>query len=77
MPKLFWLVYGESEDITLFIQPAEMRVYALLKASMAGIEGECKESYELNATMAQKVPKKLIEKPLNPKQANALLRKMR
>ncbi len=77
MTKLFWLVYGERADITLFIQPAEMKVYALLKASMAGAMGECKESYELTATMARKVPKKLIGKPLNQKQANALVKKLR
>jgi hypothetical protein len=48
VPKLFWLVYGEGANLTLFIQPAEMKVYALLKASMAGIKGEYTECYELS-----------------------------
>ena len=69
-------VYGKGRNLTLFIQPAEMKVYALLKASIAGAEGECTESYELNAKMARKVPKKLIGKPLDHKQANALLKKL-
>jgi hypothetical protein len=74
---LFWLVYGEGDDLTLFIQPAETMVYAQLKASIAGMDGEYKEGYELSATMARKVPKKLIGKPLNQKQANALVKKLR
>jgi hypothetical protein len=31
MSKLFWLVYGEGDDITLFIQPADSLVYARMK----------------------------------------------
>ena len=77
MTKLFWLVYGERADITLFIQPAEIIVYARIKAAIAGPMGEYQEGYELNATMARKVPKKLIGKPLNQKQANALVKKLR
>ena len=49
----------------------------LSKASIADVEDECKESYELTATMVWKVPKKLIGKPLNQKQANALVKKQR
>ena len=77
MPKLFWLVYGESPDITLFIQPAESMAYAQLKASIAGMEGKCKEIHALDAKMARKVPKKLIGKSLNQKQVNALVKKLR
>jgi hypothetical protein len=46
MPKLFWLVYGERPDMTLFIRPAETMVYAQLKASIAGMNGEYKEGYD-------------------------------
>lgn len=53
------------------------KVYVLSKASIADVEDECKESYELTATMVWKVPKKLIGKPLNQKQANALVKKQR
>jgi hypothetical protein len=77
VPRLFWLVYGESPSITLFIQPAETMVFAQLKASIAGMEGKCKEIYALDAKMARKVPKKLIGKALNQKQANALVKKLR
>jgi hypothetical protein len=52
-------------------------VYAQLKGSMAVGGGTYQEGYELTATMARKVPKKLIGKPLNQKQANALVKKLR
>jgi hypothetical protein len=71
------IAYGKGRSLKLFIQPAEIMTYALLKASIAGMEGACTESYELNAKMARKVPKKLIGKPLDHKQANALLKKLR
>jgi hypothetical protein len=51
--------------------------YAQLKASTAGMEGKCTEIHELDAKMAKKVSKKLIGKPLNQKQANALIKKLR
>ncbi len=76
MPNLYWLVYGKGNDITLFIQPASTIVYARLKAAIAGIDGEYKEGYELDAKMARKVPKKQIGKPLSQKQANALLKEL-
>jgi hypothetical protein len=76
MPKLFWLVYGKDDDITLFIQPAETLVYARLKASIAGIEGEYKEGYELDAKTAKRVPKAQIGKILSRTQATALLKKL-
>jgi hypothetical protein len=77
LPNLFWLVYGEGADITLFIQPASTIVSARLKAAIAGMDSGFQEGYELEAKMARKVPKKQIGKPLSQKEANALLKKLR
>jgi hypothetical protein len=77
MPKLFWLVYAKGDDVTLFIQPAETMVYAQLKASIALGDGKYQEGYELDARMTRKMPRNLIGKPLNQKQANALVKKLR
>ena len=64
MQRLFWLVYGKADDITLLIQPAGSLVFARLKAAMAGMDGEYQEGYELDDKMARKAPKKLIGCPL-------------
>ena len=67
MPRLFWLVYDDGKDLTLFIQDAGSMVFAQLKAAIAGMEGRCSECFELDAKMVRKVPKKLIGEPLTQK----------
>lgn len=41
----------------LFIQPTELLIYARMKASLAGMEGEFHEGHELDTKMTKKVPK--------------------
>jgi hypothetical protein len=49
---------------------------ARLKAAIAGVEGEFQEGHELDAKIAKKVPKAQIGKPLNRRQATALLKRL-
>jgi hypothetical protein len=60
MPRLFWLVYGKGDDITLFIQPEGSLSFARLKAAIAGMDGEFREGHELDDKTARKVPKAQI-----------------
>jgi hypothetical protein len=77
VPKLFWLVFKKGKATTLFIQPSGDIVTARVRAMLANVPGKFQEGYELDDKMAKKVPKKLIAKPLDQKQANALLKKLR
>jgi hypothetical protein len=77
MDRLFWLVYGQGDDIILFIQPAGSLGFARLKAAMAGMDGELREGHELDAKTARRIPKAQITKPLDRKQIDALLKKLR
>jgi hypothetical protein len=77
MPRLFWLVFKNGKDITLFIQPGGSLIYARMKAAIAGVDGGFQEGHELDADMARKIPKAQIGTPLNQKQATALLKRLR
>jgi hypothetical protein len=72
--KLFWLVFKNGGDITVFIQPAGALGEARLRAAIAGVEGEFQEGHELDAKMTKKMPKGLIGKTLTRRQAAALLK---
>ena len=77
MPSLFWLVFKKNTDTILVIEPGGTMDFAQLKASIALGDAKYQEGYELTPTMARKVPKKLIGMPLDQKQANALVKKLR
>ena len=76
MPKLFWLVYRNDDDVGVNIQPARSLIYARMRAALAGMYGEFQGGHELDDKTAKKVPKNQIGKPLTRRQANALLKKL-
>ena len=63
---LFWLV-NETDDgkRRIFIQEANAMIFARIKASIAGFEGQPVEAHKLDATRARKVPKKMIGRALS------------
>jgi hypothetical protein len=76
MQRLFWLVFKQRSEITVYIQPAGALGAARLRSAIAGVEGEFQEGHELDAKMAGKVPKGQIGKSLTRKEATALLKKL-
>lgn len=76
MTTLFWLVFKRGDEVAVFIQPAGSLVMARMHASLAGIEGELQEGYELDAKMAKRMPKAQIGKILSRTQAAALLKRL-
>ncbi len=45
MPKLFWLVYRNDDDVGVSIQPALSLIYARMRAALAGMYGEFQEGH--------------------------------
>ena len=54
---LFWIVHDVDGVRRVFIQEASWPIYARLKASFAGLQGEFVEMHELHAKRARNVPK--------------------
>lgn len=73
---LYWIVRIINSNPQVFIQEANGGDIARLKASIAGFEGPYSEMHELGVEIAKRVPKKLIGKVLDQKEANALLKKI-
>ncbi len=74
VPKLlplFWVVREQSGARTIFLQPAQDKLYAWLHSSIAGHRGEPIEVHELDEKTARKVPKKMIGRVLTQREARA------
>jgi hypothetical protein len=74
--SLFWLVFKNSKELSVVIQPAGAIVAARMRALLAGIEGEFQEGHELDAKTAKKVPKAMIGRVLTRKEATTLLKRL-
>jgi hypothetical protein len=73
---LFWLVFKNSKELSVVIQPAGAIIAARMRALLAGVEGEFQEGHELDAKTAKKVPKAMIGRVLTRKEATALLKRL-
>ena len=70
---LFWLTYKHGDDVEVIIQPARHLIEARLRAQVRGQDGTFGEGQELDTKTAAKIPKKLIGRSLNSKEAATLL----
>jgi hypothetical protein len=59
---LFWLVFKQSNDVSVMIQPATHIIPARLRAKLAGIERDFQEGHELDDRTAKMAPKTQIGK---------------
>jgi hypothetical protein len=73
---LFWIVQTIDGAPRVFIQEANAGIYARLKASIAGHQGEFAEMHQLDEKTAKTVPKKMIGRGLSQEEAQALLARM-
>lgn len=74
---LFWLVHANKGKPSVFIVEATGGEIAMLKASIAGFgNGRPSEIHELDAKTERKVPKKMIGRVLDQKEATELLKKI-
>ena len=73
---LYWIAYGTPRGRQIHIIEASYLLGARLKAQMAGQDGDFVEGHELPKAMARKVPKSALGRPLNSKEAEALVVKM-
>ena len=74
--SLFWLVNEIDGKRRIFIQEAGAMIFAKIKTSTAGFEGEPVEAYALDKARARKVPKKMIGRTLSDREVRALLDRM-
>lgn len=73
---LFWIVHTLKGNPEVFIQDADGGDIARLKASIAGFEGPYSDMHEPDAKIAAKIPKKMIGRVLDQKEAEVLLKKI-
>lgn len=74
---LFWIVHTLDGKPAIFIQEATGMEIARLKARIAGFDkGAFSEIHELDAKIERRVPKKMIGRVLDQKEATALLKKI-
>jgi hypothetical protein len=74
--RTYWLVFQHFKETEVFIQLGYSLIDAKMKASIAGQQGELKESHVLNAKAAKKVTATAIGRTLTPDQAKKLLARM-
>jgi len=73
---MFWLVYRRGGHLEVVIKSDRDLLFARMRLSLDGYEGEFVEGHVLDSKTANKVPKSLLGKTLNQKQATALLQKL-
>jgi hypothetical protein len=74
---MWWLVYRQGDATSVFIVPAADQFTARLKAGLAGLPTEhFSEALQLDAKIANKVPRDILRQPLSREAAEKLLRKL-
>lgn len=75
---LFWLAKVVDGKPRYFIQEASWPIYAMLRAAIAGsgFNGPPDDLIELDARRARKVPKAMIGRVLDHREAEALLKRL-
>ena len=74
--SLYWLVFKDSNNISVIIQPADHVNTARMRAMLAKAPGKFQEGHELDYKTAKKVPKGVIGRALSRKETTALLKKL-
>jgi hypothetical protein len=69
-------VREQDGERSVFLQPASSQIYAALRAAIAGHEGKLVENIELDPKTARKIPKKMIGRVLQLREATALLERL-
>jgi hypothetical protein len=69
---LYWLAY---DDRRYFISPAP-QIFAMMRASFAGLQGKPRDAIPLDARAGRKVPKGMVGRVLEQKEAEGLLRRL-
>jgi hypothetical protein len=70
---LFWIVREHDGTRTVFLQQASEKLYAWLRAALAGHAGAPIEIFELDSATAKAVPKSAVGRVLEPREAAGLL----
>jgi hypothetical protein len=71
---MFWLAFKNSRgDVEVFIVEAR---HLMMRAGIAGQQGQFQEAHQLDAKTAKKVPTKMIGRTLPHKEAFALLKRI-
>jgi hypothetical protein len=65
----YWLVFDRDGATEVFIQPAHALTFAHIKAALAGQRGELRESHELDAMTAKKLPATAVGRTLSSAEA--------
>lgn len=70
---LFWIVHDIDGKKVVWIQDAGDKIFARMKAGLAGLTGDFVEIHELDEKTARKVPAKMTGRVLSQREAKALL----
>ena len=70
---LFWLVREIDGERRVTIREDHALIFASIRASMDGFKGKFVEAHALDETMAKRIPRKMIGRPLTMDEAAALL----
>jgi hypothetical protein len=73
---LWWIVHEDDGKPSVFVQEASSLVHARMKANLAGHGGEFSQAHQLDEKTAKKMPKDLVGRVLNQKEAMRLLKRL-
>lgn len=73
---LWWIVNDVAGETEVFVQEADTLIGARLRASIDGFKGTFSEGHMLDAKTTKKMPKDLVGRMLNQRQAMRLLKRL-